>query len=53
VRAPEADQDTKDRVTTAAEMIDEHGHGPDPHGEHGHDGLGHDGDGHDDGHGGH
>jgi NADH-quinone oxidoreductase subunit I len=53
VRAPEADQDTKDRITTAPEMIDEHGHGPDPHGDHGHDGLSHDGDGHDDGHGGH
>jgi hypothetical protein len=48
VRAPEADQETKDKITTAPEMIDEHGHAPEPHGPAGHDGLSHD-----DGHGGH
>jgi NADH-quinone oxidoreductase subunit I len=55
LRAPEAGQDVKDAVATPEEIIDEHGHGADPHGPVGHDGLSHDEPaGHDDhGHGGH
>jgi hypothetical protein len=54
LRAPEAAQDAKDAVTTHAEVIDEHGHGPEPSGHAGHDGLSHDEtDPHTQGHGGH
>ena len=54
LRAPEAAQDVKDAVTTHAEMVDEHGHGPEPDGPAGHDGLSHDEtDPHTQGHGGH
>jgi NADH-quinone oxidoreductase subunit I len=54
LRAPELDQDAKDRSRTP-EMVDE-GHGHDDHGhdDHGHDDHGHDDHGHDgQGHGGH